>query len=514
MLKLEIERILLPNIESGKKISNKLTELYWKKNHINIYNDINNYNINNNLNCKNISEIIYCILNDIIIKPKCKVCLTNITNYKNFNIGYVKTCSKKCTNNDPIKIKQSLNKYKETCFNKYGVDNISKLNCIKTQKENTMLTNYGVKHNCLRDDIRVKNSQQMSNTNIELNKQKRYNLLSTINDIKIINLYNKIDRYLTDLLCLKCNNNFTVSQHFAQQRNKFNYIVCTKCNPVIKYFSNGEKEILEFIEKNYNGKIITNTRNVINPYEIDIYLPDLNIAIEFNGVYWHSELHKNKNYHSTKSALCKYKGIQLIHIWEDDWLYKQSIIKSILLNKLNKSNKIYARKCIIKYPTNVELNNFLTNNHIQGKCVSSINIGLYYDNELVSLMTFGKRHNAFELLRFCNKLNTTVIGGASKIFNHFINNFEYSEILSYCNLDHGNGNLYKQLGFTYIKDTIPNYFWVINGIRTNRLNWQKSKLVKMNMILNDESEVECMHRHDYYRIYNSGSQVWKYIDQP
>lgn len=512
MLKLEIQNILNPYIQSGKKISNQLTDKFWIKNYKNIYDQIIQYSLDNNIEYDKLSELIFLIINDID-KPKCIVCNNNAS-YKNFNIGYLKTCgNKKCATNIIESKKQGQIKKNITIKEKYGVNNISQLESIKKQKENTMLSNYGKKYNSQRDIVKTKISQNMTKLNIEKNKIKRYSILSTIPNIDIINLYNKNNRYLTDLKCLKCNTEFTVSQHFAQQRQKHNFNVCTNCNPVLKYYSNSEIEIKKFIEENYNGKIITNTRSIINPHELDIYLPELKLAIEFNGLYWHSEYYKDKNYHLNKTNLCKQQGIQLIHIWEDDWIYKQNIVKSIILNKLDKSKKIYARKCIIKDVNNIELNLFLNNNHIQGKCISSINWGLYYENELVSVMTFGERHNKFELLRFCNKLNTTVIGGASKLFKHFINNYEYNELISYCNLDHGTGNLYNQLNFMYIHDTIPNYFWVINGIRSNRLNWQKSKLQKMNMILSNETEVECMHRHNYYRIYNTGSQIWKYIDQ-
>ena len=137
---------------------------------------------------------------------------------------------------------------------------------------------------------------------------------------------------------------------------------------------------------------ILNTRRVIPPVELDVYIPEKKIAIEYNGLYWHSEKFKTKTYHYDKWLACKNQGVQLIQIWEDDWYYKKDIVKSIILTKINKfEDKIFARKCVIKIVNYNEKFIFLNNNHLQGNSSSSINIGLYYNNELVSLMTFGKR---------------------------------------------------------------------------------------------------------------------------
>jgi hypothetical protein len=118
-----------------------------------------------------------------------------------------------------------------------------------------------------------------------------------------------------------------------------------------------------------------------------------------------------------------------------------------------------------------------------------------------------------ELLRFCNKLNTSVIGGASKLFKHFINNYKYNQIISYADKCWSNGNLYKTLEFNYIKDTGINYYWVIDGIKENRYKWRKDILIKEKLLIDGETEVNCMHRLGYYRIYDCGSMLfeWKKI---
>ena len=201
--------------------------------------------------------------------------------------------------------------------------------------------------------------------------------------------------------------------------------------------------------------------------------------------------------------------VDIFHIWEDDWIYKQDIIKSMIKNKLGLSNKIYARKCEVRLVNAVETKKFLNDNHLQGYVASKYKLGLYFNNELVSLMTFGKsrnKKNQMELLRFCNKLNTSVIGGASKLFKSFLRQYhtEFNTLISYANKDHSNGNLYHKLGFKYVKDTKPGYHWVVDGIRENRFKYRKSELVKKGF--NSElSESEIMHSLGYYRIYNTGN---------
>jgi len=206
----------------------------------------------------------------------------------------------------------------------------------------------------------------------------------------------------------------------------------------------------------------------------------------------------------------------LIHIYEDDWLYKQDIVKSMILNKLGKStNKIYARKTEVRELTdNRFIREFLNKNHLQGFIGGKVKLGLFFDNELVSLMTFGKRRVAmgkkisnkgeYELLRFCSKLNTNVVGGANKLFKFFVRNYQPKEITTYADRSWSNGNLYKQLGFEYQGKTNPNYHYIIDGIRHYRFNFRKDKLIK-DGYSKDKTEHQIMINRKIYRIYDSGN---------
>lgn len=257
---------------------------------------------------------------------------------------------------------------------------------------------------------------------------------------------------------------------------------------------------------------VSNTRGIIRPYELDIYLPDFKLAIEYNGSYWHSEGRKEKEYHLKKTNLCNEKGIQLLHIFDFDDL---DIWKSMISNKLGLNEKIYARKCIIKELEYKEIKDFLKINHLQGACPSKINLGLFYENELVQVMTFGKpRFNKkynYELLRLCTKKYFNAIGGASKLFKYFTQKYKGS-IISYANRRFSNGNIYKQLGFKELNKTEPNYWYTKEDKILSRYQCQKHKLNSLLEVFNPElSESENMTNNGYFRIYDCGNIVYEFV---
>ena len=286
-----------------------------------------------------------------------------------------------------------------------------------------------------------------------------------------------------------------------------------------------EKEIEDYV-KSFGIKTETKVRGILsNNKEIDILIPELNIGIEYDGLKWHSDEFKDKNYHLNKTEECKKLGIRLVHIFEDEWINKKEIIKSIIRNIIGKTeNKIYARKCIIQNVNDNEKKEFLEKNHIQGNVNSQINLGLYHDGELVSLMCIGKPRinlgrktsleDEYELLRFCNKLNTNIVGGASKLFKYFITNYNPTLTTSYCDYRWSIGNMYKALGFTLSHHSQPNYYYIIGNNRKNRFKYRKSELIKEGFDP-EKSEKEIMEERRIHRIYDCGSLVyiWKNEDR-
>lgn len=403
----------------------------------------------------------------------------------------------------PMKSSQVMEKRKITCKSKYGVDVAASSDIVKNNIITSNINKYGVST--------YFKTEAFKQSNILYYKNKAH--------LKYDSLFNAYDCNLIDsslhkftYRCNICENLMTESSLFVTRCRMNKYITpCSVCVPKPIYSSFKEIAVGEYIKSLLSCEVIFNTRDVITPYELDIYIPSHNIAIEFNGLYHHNELYKSSDYHLNKTIMCAEKSIKLIHIYEDDWKYKQDIVKSRLKSLFGNTTKIYARKCYIEELSNKQAIEFLDDNHIQGHCVSKYRYGLFFDGQLVSIMTFGKSRfesNTIELLRYCNKLNTTVVGGASKLFKYFIKTNAINRIVSYADRSWSNGNMYEKIGFTFNSTTLPNYYYVVGDIRENRIKYQKHKLVKCGYDSN-KTEHEIMLDRGLYRIYDSGNL--KYI---
>ena len=322
-------------------------------------------------------------------------------------------------------------------------------------------------------------------------------------------IYTKSNEKVT-ITCLECGRDFDIEANsFLSGRHGCPY---HNCNASIK-----EKEISEFLTS-IGVDNVTNDRKILDGHELDIYAPEYNIAIEFDGIFWHNELYKDERYHLDKTVECNRKGIRLIHIFEDEWIYKKEIWKSMLRNAFGKTeNRVFARKCDIREVDAATAGSFLDENHIQGRCGSAVRYGLYYNDELVSLMTFGKtRHfigsssHEYELLRFCNKLNTGVIGGASKLFKHFVDINKPNNVVSYADRRWSDGGLYDVLGFKLYNVSNPNYYYVIDNKRHNRFNFRKSVLVEKYECPSEMSEREFCKSKGWWRIYDCGAFCYEW----
>jgi hypothetical protein len=325
---------------------------------------------------------------------------------------------------------------------------------------------------------------------------------------------NETESYIK-IHCCQCDKDFDITRQLLVHRKNSNLEICLNCNPLNVGKSGAEEEVYEFIESIYFGEIIKRFR--LEGREIDIYIPELKIGFEYNGLYWHSNLHKSNNFHLDKTKFFESNDIKLIHIWEDDWLYKREIVKSIISNKLGLTTKrIFARKCEIKIIGNDLTREFLEKNHLQGFVGSKIKLGLFYEGELVSLMTFGSLRkslgynnsdNSWELLRFSNKIGLTIVGGASKLFSHFIKKYSPKTVISFCDYSRSTGNLYKKLGFEFSHLSDTNYYYIVDGLRKHRFNYRKDKLVSGGA--NPElSESKIMSELGYNKIYDCGMQKW------
>lgn len=286
--------------------------------------------------------------------------------------------------------------------------------------------------------------------------------------------------------------------------------MCRECSPFDSLF---EKEIYDFIKENYSGWVLLHDKTIITPKHLDIVLPDLGIAFELNGEYWHSESKRGNTYHLDKTNSVEALEFQLIHITDIQWNTKKDIIKSRILSLLNKSKKIMARKCNVKLLDLMPVD-FLNTNHLQGAgAPTGINYGLFYREELVAVMTF-KRTNLhmaeYELVRYCSKLNNNVIGGASKLLKAFELDYTNPTIMSYAARDWSKGGLYFSLGFSHIKNTEPGYHYFKGNDTFSRQKFQKSKLANLfpEIYKEDKTEKEIMLEAGYNRYYDSGNMVF------
>ena len=347
-------------------------------------------------------------------------------------------------------------------------------------------------------------------------RKEKYEELCELSDLDIIEY---IDKHILHVKCRKCGKDFITNNLSYLPYEKILCKYCSDeyklCKPMYKICS-----LLDEYDIEYN----INDRTIINPYELDIVIPSKRVCVEINGNFWHSELcGKDSKYHINKTILSNKNGYRLIHIFEDEIEYKFDIVKSRLLSILGVFNeKIYARKCEIKEVNKKEKRNFINNNHIQGDTNSSINLGLYYNNELVSVMTFSNErviykstnnNNNYELIRFCSKLNTLVIGGFSKLLKYFIKNYKPSIIKTFADIRWSNIDhlltVYEKNGFSFVKITKPNYWYIykLNCLkRLHRYNFTKHSIMSKHKELdNTKTEWELMKELGYNRIWDCGN---------
>lgn len=287
---------------------------------------------------------------------------------------------------------------------------------------------------------------------------------------------------------------------------------CPRCS---KNVSKPEQEVLEFIKDIYGGVIIDRDRNIIGPLEIDILLPEEKIGIEYCGLYWHSDKFLGRTYHKNKLDAMREVGYDLITIFDNEWMDKKDIVKSRLTHRITRDHtkRLFARSCVCKPIDRSERKDFMEANHIQGDVGSSVSIGLFFNSELVSCMSFSKSRfsttHDWEMTRMASKIGFSVVGGCSKMYS-FFKKHHTGSVVSYCDLRWGTGGVYEKMGFTLSHVSAPNYFYVKNGRKIlSRVAFQKHKLKKKLDVFDPAlSERENMKANGFLRIYDCGNAVF------
>lgn len=435
--------------------------------------------------------------------PKCTVCNINSPKYLDFNRGYREFCSIKCMSNSE-KISQIKQK---TIFNKYGVKHFSKTSEYRSKFETTCLQRYGVKNPGQRSDVLTSRSRK---------KQRTYwnSLCEKIKDKSIpehsFDQYTHVRDKLLPWKCVKCN--ITFNSHL------FGYLPeCPDCypKPLPGSQSNVETDILSEIRKFYHGEIIENSRKIIAPKELDIFLPNYNLAIEVNGVYWHGNDKVDVNYHRQKYLSCENKGISLLMVTDHDWKVNRELVINMIKHRMYHN---FDRCIPAKYTTaaNIsfsEADLFLKKHHISGGCRGKYYIGLYHNNNLVAVSVFGKNRfskngnkTEYELIRFA--LSGLIAGALGKMISFLKKHTVITAIETYADLRYGNGNVYIRNNFKYVKDTKPGYWYYLDDKIYHRLSWTKKKLVTLGF---DPAltETQIMLQRKAIKIYDCGHKLYR-----
>lgn len=411
------------------------------------------------------------------------------------------TCRKNFGVDYSFQSEEVKEKIKKTTLNRHGVANIFQLDSVKEKVEKTNLEKYGAKRPWMSENIQEKSRQVRKNNIIDYCTKNNCILINDLdldypskmlNDIDILNYGRQYFIKNSDIELAK-----ELDKKYREEAKVYN--------------SKYEAEIHSWLSSIYSGEILVNKYGIIKDdtkKQLDFYIPDKQLAIEFNGDYIHSANHgKSADYHLNKTILCSEQGIRLIHIFEHEWNMKQDIIKSIISSTLGiYKSRIYARNCEVRDISSKEAKEFLENNHLQGYINSSYRIGLYYNDELVQLLTFGKsrfKKNEIELLRFCTKLNTQVIGGFSKLLKHQ----PYDKFISYIDLSKFSANGYLENNFEIIGQSAPSYKYIKGERVLNRLRAQKHKLPKLlgNDFDASKTENENMQDAGWWKIYDCGN---------
>lgn len=466
-----------------------------------------------------VKDRLYCLLHGIDDWPQCEVCPKPV---KRSNTGhFTPFCGFKCSRS---KGSSTFVKAQQTCLVKYGV----KSNLVTSEQLENKRKNGGIgaANPDTRDKIKKTNLEKYGAENVFSNEEVK-NKIKKTHELKYggnyhtVKLGDKLDRLQDAAYCKELAEKYCMSTVAD--------MLGVASNTVYKYFekhgiisfnrsrSNQEIEVLEFLKSCGISNIINGDRNAISPLEIDLYLPDYKMGIELDGLYWHSELMGCRpSYHSDKSDKAAAAGIFLIHIFENEWIFKKDIVKARLKSLLGlNSIRIPARKCEILPVVSNAKKDFINSCHLQGDCNSSINLGLYFDGALVSCMTFSRTRfddsADYELLRFCSLPDVTVVGGFLKMLRYFIKEHPGCRIVSYADSRWSQGDVYKNCGFSYAGKSKPayHYFKGSSLILENRMKYQKHKL--KNILENvDETKSEWvnMREHGYNRIWDCGTTKW------
>lgn len=401
---------------------------------------------------------------------------TSLEKYGNEEFNRSKECKKR--NNEKYgadyhtQSSDFIEKIHKTCQEKYGADHYSQTSEYKEKFKQVFLEKYGVDHYSKTDEFKEKLSKTM------------------------IEKYGASSIFQSDY-----------------------YHGLVESGEVTSNFGKTQSEITDFL--NNFGFDFKPNRSLLSGKEIDLYDSNLNLAIEYCGLYWHNEQSpqpRKRSYHFDKYRICLSKGIRLITIFEDEWKLRNEHCKDFLRSVISHPvEKIFARKCQLKQVDGKEALNFCDSYHILGKGKNpKISFGLYFNNELLGLISLNRHHrdnykDKIILSRMCFKSGYQILGGASKLLSACVNWSKnvYTSIISWSDNRWSMGSIYETMGFVKIKDLPPDYSYVLKkGGSLQRLSKQSCKKCFTNCP-DTKTEREWMSELGYARIWDCGKKTWE-----
>ena len=458
------------------------------------------------------------------ITRQCKNCGEEFTFNRNKDKEF---CSHKCSNNYDELVEERVRKSRETHNEKYGGIGYASEEIMGTFRD-TLEEKYGDRYYTNREkfletikskyDGGLKKGGEFQE---KLKKGKRKNLKKFFNNTLVPRLKSEANIEILiaakeyeglqneyPLRCQQCDFKFESNVRSQPLPS------CPKCSPRSK----PEQQLFEFIDGLLNDKnVIRHDRSVLDSKELDIWIPPLDVAIEYDGIFWHSELNgkKDKDYHLKKTQQCEGKGIQLIHVFGHEWRQKKHVVKSALRHKLGKTeNQIYARDCEVREIKTPKKTTFLEQNHLQGAGKSSVKMGLIQGDEIKAVMTFSKpkaSHGAskgVELARYAS--DGSVVGGASRLLTNFIREYNPDKIFTYADRRWSSKgeSMYPKIGFEPAGASKPNYHYFrpeAPNTLYHRFGFRKSRLEDKLEYFNPEmTEWENMVLNGFDRIWDCG----------
>lgn len=388
----------------------------------------------------------------------------------------------------------ALSKRKETCKEKYGAEFPAQADSIKVKLKNTLKEKYGDEVENI-SQILGHADKMRDSVEKDIHKFEEDNNCTGFS--RLVRKYGQGWIHL-DLPKINYKKYRFIPNEYVSEIEAY----VMSCN---SQASHSEKDLVAFVKSIYEGPVFENVRNIINPLELDIYVPEKNLAIEYNGDYWHSSECKEKKYHEMKSKMCEAKGIRLIHVYECEWIHSREKIESLLRIALGCDySKIGARQCEVRKIDNKMAQAFNEKNHLQGHRNAQVTYGLFYKGELQQLMSFSKtkynrnlkNENDWEIIRGCPGSNNVIVGGVSKLFKSFVKEYNPDTVFSYCDFNKFDGRGYEAIGMKFTGYTGPDKFYVDKSECKIGRNPKKRK----------ELEESCL-----YIIFGAGSKkyIWR-----